>query len=173
MNSVIYVIGVDHRLQHNGQVVPPRAGVRPLRAEFRRYLADVVARHSISVIAEELSYDLLGLLGASESTAKSIAEALKIRHEFCDLDRAARSSLGIGYPSREEHSQVRERFWYERILPYLDRKVIFICGAKHVASFERLANRKGSRTTVLTPFFAEWFFAPRRNRSRFHNGALG
>ena len=104
---------------------------------------------------------------------------LKIEHRFCEPSEAYRKlknilspseilskklnihSYGESGPNLDKDQQkifdseikksfsARETFWFEKIGNYLDRNVIFVCGADHVRSFGALLTRKGYRPTVL------------------------
>ncbi|VFM95440.1 MAG: hypothetical protein BECKG1743D_GA0114223_100503 [Candidatus Kentron sp. G] len=155
---VIHVIGLHHGIQHNGGVLRHIPGLAALREQFGYYLMGVVKERGISVLAEELNKDALAMFHAPESLAESVAGKLGIAHVFCEPDLRTRSSLGFTRRLGKKHHFVRERLWYNEIIGYKGQRILFICGANHVASFTEFARGKGQPVTVLTSYYGRGFF---------------
>jgi len=89
---MVFIIGVDHLVQYNGPVP------EYILEEFRAFLACKVRELNISLIAEEFNEEFLrDVLGATEDTAKTVADQTGAAHLYCDPDEREREMLGIPY----------------------------------------------------------------------------
>lgn len=87
---MIYLIGVNHIVQHNGNGSNP-----DVNAEFSEFLKDNIIQLGITFCAEEFNEEALEMSNASESTLLRIARELQIEHRYCDPDSTERRKLGI------------------------------------------------------------------------------
>jgi hypothetical protein len=93
MDKKIYIIGVDHLIQYKNSIIP---AVR--FAEFKDYLAQLISKHSITVVAEEFNEEYLSdVYFSDEATVRSAAERSGVMHLFCDPGEDDRLFLGIPY----------------------------------------------------------------------------
>jgi len=138
---MIYLIGVDHVIQHGGYL-DTRKEVA-LR-EFQSYLAQVVQDKRIDVIAEEFNEVALERSNTDFSTCRELARSLKIEHLFCDPTPEERQALKI------ETAEQREQEWLNRIRESLHMNVLFICGSEHLESFRRLLATDGFEVAILS-----------------------
>jgi len=163
----MFIIGVNHNIQYVFE------GKSPSTESFKQYLVAEITKHSISLIAEELSIEAINRNKAIDSIAHVTALSIGIKHLYADPDLKARESLGI--PSekqiREElglgrilsHGQlacldeakskyypIREKYWLSQIKDQNCSKVLFLCGDSHVESFASLCSNKGHHVDVLS-----------------------
>ncbi|MGB8993173.1 MAG: hypothetical protein WCD80_14055 [Desulfobaccales bacterium] len=161
---MIYLIGVDHQLQHNGN----NCAESQKRSAFVQYLVNKIKELNISLIAEEFNFEALGKSQGTNSSCKIAAQESGIEHRFCDPTTSERESIRIpsknkiimdlfGKPKKIlnhiENKQVndeermfftlREKFWIDKIKDKNQENVIFICGKDHIVSFKSLVNKEG------------------------------
>ncbi len=170
---MIYLIGVEHKIQYDGSY----AKSQQERDKFSIYLKQQVLKLKISLIAEELSEEALRKYKGNNSTAKLVAKELNVIHLFCDPNTNERKLAGIPpkeeikneieknipknyihrYQLRDEKTNeemkkyhtIREKFWVEKIKNYLNQGILFICGAEHVQSFEKLLLENKCKASIL------------------------
>jgi len=101
-----------------------------------------------------------------------MANDLGITHSMCEPNTLERLRIGYIDKSREEfileddtgcnekintaysafHQKqwhIRENFWFEKLRPYLNGSVLFVCGAQHVDRFSKLLQDKGFSNQVI------------------------
>jgi len=147
----VYLIGVDHMIQHNGFVVgqhddfvvDPQKVADAIR-EFQEYLRQQVKITGATVLAEEFSKDAMSKSRATNSTAKQVARELRIEHLFCDPTKAERERFGICSDDQ------REDYWARRLVPLKADRILFVCGDKHVVTFPAVLERHGLKSRVLS-----------------------
>jgi hypothetical protein len=167
---MIYLIGVNHRIQHNGN----NSSDLSKRNGFINYLLRKVNEFDVLLIAEEFNQEALTRSDATKATAKIAAEKARIEHRFCDPDSQERVRIGI--PSCVElqielfgkaktirnhkenellqikckkFNSIREKYWFEKIKDKSLYNVVFICGDDHIESFQSLLNGIGIETVIL------------------------
>nr|VFK15750.1 MAG: hypothetical protein BECKLPF1236B_GA0070989_108313 [Candidatus Kentron sp. LPFa]VFK68755.1 MAG: hypothetical protein BECKUNK1418G_GA0071005_12662 [Candidatus Kentron sp. UNK]VFK73714.1 MAG: hypothetical protein BECKUNK1418H_GA0071006_12594 [Candidatus Kentron sp. UNK] len=155
---VIYLIGVHHSIQHNGGNLRNIPGLFALREQFQYYLISTTREFGISVLAEELNEDALKMFNASESLARFVAGRLGIAHMFCEPSLRARSSLGFTKQLQKKHHFIRELLWYDKMIDYKGKRIVFICGVNHIPTFSRLIQEKGQHAIILTSYYGRNFF---------------
>jgi hypothetical protein len=111
---VIYLLGVDHQVQYRGPAVTPDR--EKATKEFSEFIEAKSKELKISLIAEELSEDVIRRNHASSVTAMEVAKQLGIDHRFCDPTKNQRKELDIG-----QDIDRREEFWLSCLKDYLDR----------------------------------------------------
>lgn len=167
---MIYLIGINHNLQHNGN---GSANLYSLRNKFSAFLNEKIQEYGITLLAEEFNEEALKINAAIDTVAQHITDKLKIEHIFCDPNTEERQNIGI--PSRAEiksalsikglvvsleddnrikeeqrkYHPIREMYWFGKIEKYLHENLIFVCGADHLKGFEALLSSKGYKPVVL------------------------
>jgi len=131
---MLYLIGVNHVLQHESTQHNLSKIVRDKRASFKAHVLEVIKKFGISVLAEEFSEQakkkpLMESVG--ETTLEHIARHKRIEHRFCDPTVAERKENEI----EQSDSEKREQFWLSRIQDYKNKNVLFVCGDDHFQSF--------------------------------------
>jgi hypothetical protein len=157
---VLYIHGINHNTQHRG------VGVDSAGADRFEALVDwVCQQNQIELIAEEFSLEACELSGVSASICAEYAVRNGLQHLYCDPTLEERIQLGI--PSQKElvtqvkaelgvkiivgsehnayydrvaakYHPIREGFWLDKLSPYAERNILFICGSDHVESFSAL-----------------------------------
>jgi hypothetical protein len=158
---MIYLIGVNHALQHDGN--PPHGGpsmeiLRSLRQEFSHYLKEIILSLNLNCIAEEFNEDALQMSCASKSIAKSVALDLDICHLYCDPDKSERLSLGIVNTGQSEDFSKREKYWLTVIQSNNVGDTLFLCGADHVKSFHNLLAEHEYKSKVVIEYYKQSCF---------------
>ncbi|MFC1670006.1 hypothetical protein ACFL20_06395 [Spirochaetota bacterium] len=185
---MLYLIGIDHLIQYENDIVPGDTFL-----EFKAFLEETAVNHNISLMAEEFSEEsLFDVYNSPEGTVKSVALKLGIEHMYCDPEEGDRKKLGIPYFAEIERKvknkynirdkfiidnslrkkvysetvklsktywPIREIFWYEKILHMLNENILFICGHEHINSFGSLLSEKGYTTKIIDPFWKKSLFS--------------
>lgn len=140
---MVYLIGVDHQVQHNG---PPMTPDRETATRnFCKVLKLSAKKLNISILAEEFNEDALRISKASTATVRDAADCLGLKHLFCDPTRQERKDLGIN-----NDRDLRERFWLSRLGIHLNNEtILFVCGADHLESFRRKLLDNGVTAEIL------------------------
>ena len=157
---MLYLIGVDHQVQHNGRAAKAGPELDQRRGHFEGFLREIIARTKATVIAEESHEDVLSQFGATQSIPKCLADQLGIIHMFCEPSREERKRLGITRLNNPADFTVRESFWLERILNLRSADVVFVLGAIHIDSFAERARDVGFSIEIVEPYFEKEFFCP-------------
>jgi hypothetical protein len=124
---VVFIIGVDHIIQHNGFGWPAKSSAIK---ELSEYLEKIAREFDVTIIAEEFSEESLRINHVTMSTAQIVAKRINLKHLFCDPNREERKALGIS--SDDE----RERIWVECLRDVIKETILFICGDSHIESFK-------------------------------------
>lgn len=152
MDKVVALIGTNHLFQIGGN---PR--VISENSDFELFLKLTCQRYKARILAEEMSLDALEMHGRKQSTVAAVAIDLGISHVYCDPSQVEQKNLRLcvernahllhdfhGWTQERidkaitrEH-QKRERFWRKRILDQNVWPVVFVCGSKHIKSFQSL-----------------------------------
>jgi hypothetical protein len=139
-------------------------------ALFEAELHRLSEEHSIARIAEEMSEAGLAHQGVEYTVGSRVAQALGIAHHHVDLTLQERGALALGdgtmlsvvmgsnFPDGGESfrdafdvlgNDVRERCWIGRMLARKEWPTLFICGADHSKSVERLWQSLGLPVTIV------------------------
>ncbi len=143
---VIYCVGVDHQVQHNGPTMIPER--EKAMAQFSLFVESKAKTLNVTLLAEEFNEDAMKDSCASESTVRAIAKQLGIRHLFCDPTRAQRKERGIG-----KDIALRENYWLARLNAHRTENILFVCGADHVETFGKKLIQDGYQVQVLSEQF--------------------
>lgn len=139
---MIYLLGIDHQVQHQKNT--------QISMVFAFYLSKKVKELNVKFIGEEWFADLLKENGVTTTVSQDIASKYNIEHRFCDPDRNERKEIGW---SSKNDDHLREKFWLERVRDRKNMNVIFICGADHLKSFNKLLIDFGFGSQILSKRF--------------------
>jgi hypothetical protein len=156
---MLYLIGVDHSVQHDGRTSYQDPEFDRLREAFPELLSQAARKTSAKIIAEENNTDVLKKFSATKSIASAVASEIGIEHLFCEPSIQERAQLGItdiAYPSDIEK---RENFWLEKLKKVKETPILFILGADHVGSFSKLANNSGFAVSVIEEYYGKEYFS--------------
>lgn len=173
---MIYLIGVDHEIQHDGIGCASLSLRNKFSVFLKNKIVEYDITLLAEEFSEEALYEISK---GKIATVKNVAEELKsekpkVEHKFCDPNKKERKIIGI--PCREEiksmlniqgpvcensvednrikeeerkYYPTREQFWFGEISNYLNRNIIFVCGAEHVRNFEILLTEKKYKPIIL------------------------
>lgn len=143
----IYLVGVDHQVQHNGPTMIPER--EKAISDFCDFLEAKSKELRISVMAEEFNEDALELSRASKSTVQQIAERLGLKHLYCDPTKNMRIKLGI-----HNDRDLREEYWLSCLNDYIKaERILFVCGLEHLDTFHQKLTLKGLPAIKLLETF--------------------
>ena len=138
---MIYLVGVDHVIQHEGYLDSRK---KVALRKFQAYLKKIVCERDIRVIAEEFSEDALSGSHTEVSSARKVAQALGIEHRFCDPTCQERKVRKI------KTDRQREREWLNCLQDLSQRNVLFLCGSSHLQTFPKLLRKRGFEVGILS-----------------------
>ncbi len=166
---MIYLVGVDHRIQHDGI----ESANLNQRKKFIDYLVSTFKELNISIVAEEFNEDSLEYSYAKNSTAKLAVQKNDIKHIYCDPNIKERKEikipsedkickdLGIKFirnnsedeariiQEKRKYYIIRENFWLDKLSDSLHKEILIIIGTDHIKSFKKLLNSKNIPCTIL------------------------
>lgn len=160
---MIHIVGTNHELQHSAKPCrAPAETATKAREELKSYLRQLAGEVRPAVIAEEFCQEVLTIKKA-DSNVKAVADELGIEHRFCDPGFEERAGLGLpplgtedcDPGERRRFDAIREAYWLDRLRDVLDRTVLFVCGADHVAGLTRLLREKGIAVEVRDEYFGK------------------
>jgi hypothetical protein len=146
----VYLFGVNH---HNYQFPDSEVFVyasQEARDEFSQSLITTISHNGILGIAEEMSLDALEARSISGgSTLCRFATENSLPYRPCD---------------RNPHAldEQREQIWICELRSFNTFPVLFVLGAKHVDSFERLLTKSGFQPCILA---RDWKASSDRNEA--------
>ena len=162
---MIHLLGIDHKFQVMAFRPFVKGGVdecnsQHLARDFERYLDNLLDSVEIQVVAEEYSYRNLEILQVTDPQAYLVAQGLcqtrtNITHIACDPDQSERDTLYAYLNTSEAQDKrngypIRESEWLKRISSFLpSASLLFICGAKHIATFTQKLHAAGARTSII------------------------
>ena len=163
---MVYIVGIN---DHCYQAINPKNN--PYETEFRDYLLKQVQMKKINHISEEMNDELLRSQNdAQESVCRKIVEDLGLTHTMCEPTGYEKQQIGyvdkpwedflfeadtnekVNAAYFEFHKNqwhIRENFWCEKLEPYSNEKVLFICGAQHPIRFSKLLTRRGIKSRIV------------------------
>ena len=142
----VHLIGVNHEYQlgpHSASAMFADAPSAPFE-EFDAFLRSALASHAIRGIAEEMSRaGLKKHFRSGESMPCRLATAVNLPHRYCDPDPEMRKALNITSDSE------REKHWIKELIKFDTFPVLFVLGANHVDTFERLLSDSGFQPLIV------------------------
>jgi hypothetical protein len=128
----VFLVGVNHQYQVGPDGDPPVEASAEDFSKFEDFLRDVIARHGIRGIAEEMSRYALRTRQRVRGDSFPCHLAAKIGrpHRYCDPDAATQKAFTM-------NSQ-RQEYWIKELISFDTFPVLFILGAGEVESFEGL-----------------------------------
>ena len=157
---MLYLIGVDHSVQHDGRAAYEGPEFDRLRNEFPAFLEKVARQIGATVIAEESNEDVLNKFAATNSVPSTVASELDITHMFCEPSITERQRFGIHNTGNSADFVKREHFWLSKLSALKDDAILFVLGADHVHSFLELAQKHGFSVNVVDKYYGKEYFAP-------------
>ena len=157
---MLYLIGVDHSVQHDGRAAYAGSKFKRLRDEFPTFLDGVAREIGATVIAEESNENVLNKFEANKSVAYTVASQMNIKHVFCEPSNSEREQLGIKSTGNPDDFRKREDFWLKKLVTLKGEKILFILGADHVESFSERAKNAGFLVNVAEEYYGKEYFAP-------------
>ena len=146
----VYLFGVNH---HNYQFPDSEFYVyasQEERDEFRHSLVTAISRHGIRGIAEEMSLAALEKRSISGGSMLSrFATETNVPYRCCDLEPC-------------ESDARREQIWIGELLSFDTFPVLFVLGASHVGSFERLLTESDFQSFIIA---RDWKASSNRNEA--------
>ena len=143
----IYMVGVDHQVQHNGPTMIPER--EKAISDFYHFLEATAKELRISLMAEEFNEDALEISLATKSTVQQIAKRLGLKHKYCDPTRNTRTQLGI-----HNDRDLREEYWLSCLNDAVEaERILFVCGADHLDTFSQKLTHKGLPVIILPEQF--------------------
>jgi hypothetical protein len=153
MDKTVYIVGTAHiyqgpapKFQH-----PPKTQLH----EFRDFLSQTVQQNKIRSVGEEMNLETLrkypkhDALAADESVPFLVAKDLHICFRFCDPETPARDALGISKYQTPADLQKKEQYWLQNLKSFTLFPCLFVCGAKHVKSFQSLLEESGFTPSIV------------------------
>lgn len=149
---------------HEFQCLNPLDNSEEIR-QHQEMITDLCFQHSISAIAEEMSFEALKMHGLTKTVAQQVCASLHLRHQFSDPPFLAREELGIFTDNdiRTDHrlkgstkdvedadaqargsahsNPLRKKFWLKKIRELNSWPLLFICGENHFRSFAELLSK--------------------------------
>jgi hypothetical protein len=158
-NRMLYLIGVDHSVQHDGRAAYQDPEFTRLRVEFPTFLDKAARETGAKVIAEESNSDVLKKFAATKSIPYAVASEIGVRHLFCEPCVVERKQLGIIGIKNPADFRKREASWMEKLMVIEEGLVLFVLGADHVGSFSELAKNSGFSVSVIEEYYGREYFA--------------
>lgn len=160
MNRKIFLIGTDHKYQHNSPLYK-EVSCNSM-ASFKKYIFEIIDKNGIHGIGEEMHRSDLKE-DRNKSTLKEVALKLGIPHKYCNSD--AQEALKLGHkpylykkPSESdedfykrdfENERKREPGWIQKILEFNNWPLLFVCGSEHVESFKKLLSKNSIKVVIV------------------------
>ena len=140
--QVVYLIGVDHRIQYTNNTCGPewRQDIK----SFEDYLVSKTEEMKIELLAEEFSQENIERNNATGCTVKDAAQRCHKQHLFCDPTKSERESEGI------DDDDKRENFWLEKLKNSNASVIMFVCGDSHINSFSEKVRANMVQTKILS-----------------------
>jgi hypothetical protein len=167
MRSMMYIIGVSHRVQAKPKGEPDTED----QVAYRHALENAIKQIKPVVVGEE--YSETALLKIKEDTGREhesiTKEVANTLHRFCDPVTTERQKMGYveaialaqqyqwddpEFITRGQAEEIvkywprREQFWVDKIKDVQDKDAIFVCGDGHVESFQKTLEKNGLSSTV-------------------------
>jgi hypothetical protein len=157
---MLYLIGTDHSVQHDGRAGYHGPEFERIGQGFPEFLVQAAKSIQAKVIAEESNEDVLSKFSATQSVASTVASGIAIKHLFCEPSIAEREQLGITTTGSPADFEKREKFWLERLKSIEEAPILFVLGADHVESFSELTKTSGLSVEVVDEYYGGEYFAP-------------
>jgi hypothetical protein len=150
MTREVYLFGVNH---HNYQFPDSEVFVhvsQEARDELSQSLVTAISEHGIRGIGEEMSLEALEQRSISGgSTLCRFATQIRLPYRYCDL-------------KPHESDEQREQTWIDELGAFDTFPVLFVLGASHVDSFERLLTKSGFQPFIIA---RDWTASSDRNEA--------
>lgn len=171
--KLIYLVGVDHVFQHDGNLTRgPKKGIPVYRDEFRDFIVDVGRTYGVDLITEEWCAPAHNqLLNASTTMGKLAAEKLGVTHCYIEPCGEDRERLGLPTTRYDDLSEselariyeVKETYWLKELKRLNRTNPLHICGAGHVDRFSALLKGQGFQNTVINACWGAGYLSNSHN----------
>lgn len=184
---MIYLVGIDHLIQYENRIVPGNLfnafrdfikniiqshGIDLIAEEFHEeYLEQVYFSReaTLRALARELGKDHL-FCDPGDGDRRRLGipyyaeqkDAVKRRYGITGtfvFDEELRKKIQDD-TDREvmQYWDIREKFWFEKLAPHLERHILFVCGHEHVKRFKTLLENKGQACMIVVSFWEGDYF---------------
>ena len=160
MNKTVYIVGIDHKYQHNSELYEhvDAESLLALESLIRKVCKD----NHINAVGEEFCPENL-MKDTIESYIKVIADKIYIPHRYCNTTSDEDNELGVKqflYKMKDEtedefkrrdweNDRLREKGWLKKIIEFNKWPLLFICGSLHVFSLKNLLKENGIYAKIL------------------------
>ncbi|HSE34924.1 MAG TPA: hypothetical protein VLB83_02255 [Candidatus Paceibacterota bacterium] len=170
---MIFIVGIDHKIQHDG-----RGSASPEnRKLFASYISEQVTSLDINILVEEMNEEALQMSFAKNCVVRNVAASFGLPHIFCEPGRQDRKSLGVPSASEiaekagvkfyaqgsaeqklisdeeKKYFSIRENFWLDEIREFLGKTILIVVGAAHTETFPLLLKAENIEYETLS---ANW-----------------
>lgn len=165
---MIYIIGVDHKIQNDGLGQANEVQL----SLFSAYLEETIKNLNIEIVVEESNEDALSRSMDKNCVARNVAHKFKLNHIFCEptmrerrklnipKDREICDMLGLGIAlskedvkkldeKKKDYFPARENFWFEQIVDFRDKEMLMIIGAEHTNSFPKILEKHNCNYKII------------------------
>lgn len=159
MIRAVHLVGVNHRYQLGPHSANPMFTDLPSAPfeEFGAFLRSALISNGIRGIAEEMSRAALKKhFRSGESVPFRLATVVDLPHRYCDPDPETQKALNITSNSK------REKYWIRELITFDTFPVLFILGASHIDSFDRLLSDSGFQSQIIA---RDWIASSDRNEA--------
>jgi hypothetical protein len=134
----VFLVGVNHQYQVGPDGDPPVEASAEDFSKFEDFLRDVIARHGIRGVAEEMSRYALRTRQRvrGDSFPCRLAAKIRLPHRYCN-------------PDTDMADSQREQYWIKELITFDTFPVLFILGASHVESFNGLLTEAAFQPFVI------------------------
>lgn len=160
MEDILYLIGTDHKYQHNSEryISVPKNEIE----EFVIHLKTICENKNIRAIGEEFHETHLKE-DRKLTIPKNVAVGLNIKHIYCEPDDDEAEKLGYVekllqrpretteefYKRAFENEKIREKGWLNRLISNKVWPLLFVCGSWHVESFKNLLEANQIKVVII------------------------
>ena len=160
MERIVYLLGVDHKYQHNSEHYIPVS--KQAISDFKSYLKSICISKRIKTIGEEFHESHLKE-DREMSVPKEVASDIGVCHKYCEPDDDEATKLGYKTPLFQgrnesieefekrdrENEKIRELGWISKIMSLNKWPILFICGPLHVKSFSNLLRKQSINVIIV------------------------
>lgn len=170
---MFYIVGINHSVQFKKD---------EFSLNFLSFIRDIIINYNIEFIAEEWSEDADRLWKVKESNLSSLSKELNkplIQFEPNEIDKNkfgimtqmdVQKTVELYIPTlktiedikkresereklKKKNYKAREKYWLEKIKPYLNRNTLVVCGNDHIDTFCELLLKHNFNYSVLSKDF--------------------
>lgn len=187
---MIYLVGIDHLVQYDGPArrelidefsafldsTIRTCGIRVIAEEFNEeFLREVYSATKDTAQEAAKRSGILHLYCDPDARERQklnipyhadIKDGIRRKYDVTDkhiFDDALRRKIDMETIAEEKsHWEKRERFWLDRLRPFLSSDILFLCGHEHVMRFKTLLESENTAVSVLDEFWRRDLFSDYR-----------